>query len=67
MQEKQETSTDSILQIQGARTIVFGTKNHLGRNFGVLIAWMVVGMVGVAAFTAMTLRQNQKRRQHVLR
>ena len=53
--------------IQGARTVIFGTKNHLGRNFGILIAWMVVGAIGVALFTAWTLEHNRKRRSHALR
>jgi Protein of unknown function (DUF3533) len=26
---------------QAVRTIIFDTKNHLGRNFGVLLAWTV--------------------------
>jgi hypothetical protein len=26
---------------QAVRTIIFDTKNHLGRNFGVLLAWAV--------------------------
>lgn len=29
--------------VQGSKTLVFGTKNTLGLNFGVLIAWVVVG------------------------
>ena len=53
--------------IQGARTIIFGTKSHLGRNFGILLAWMVIGAVGITFFTWRTLEQNRKRRSHVLR
>ena len=29
------------------RTIIFNTKNHLGRNFGVLIAWTVLSLITV--------------------
>jgi len=53
--------------IQGARTIVFGTKNHLGRNFGILIAWMVLGLAGIVVFTALGMRENRKRHAHVVR
>ena len=37
--------------MQATRTVVFGTKNHLGVNFGVLGAWMGVGWVGGWGFT----------------
>jgi hypothetical protein len=30
--------------IIGARTLLFGTKNVLGQNFGVLLAWVVVSI-----------------------
>ncbi|MCJ1401876.1 hypothetical protein MMC11_005093 [Xylographa trunciseda] len=53
--------------IQGARSIIFGTKNHLGRNFGILIAWMVLGLVGIVVFTALGMRENRKRHAHVIR
>lgn len=53
--------------IQGARTIIFGTKNHLGQNFGILIAWMVVGAIGIVAFTAWTMEQNRRKKTHVVR
>jgi hypothetical protein len=53
--------------IQGARTIIFGTKNHLGQNFGILVAWMVVGAIGIVAFTAWTLKQNRRKKTHVVR
>jgi hypothetical protein len=39
-----------------------GTKNHLGRNFGILIAWMLAGLIGGSVFTAWTLKQNQKKK-----
>ncbi|KAK3173516.1 hypothetical protein OEA41_006846 [Lepraria neglecta] len=52
--------------IQGARTIIFGTKGHLGVNFGVLIAWMAVGLIGMLAFTARTMKGNERKRVHAL-
>jgi hypothetical protein len=36
---------------QATRTIVFGTKSHLGMNFGVLGAWCGIRWVGVVVFT----------------
>lgn len=53
--------------IQGARTIIFATKSHLGRNFGVLLAWMVLGVLGIGVFTAYVLERNRRQRAHVLR
>ncbi|KAI9838447.1 MAG: hypothetical protein M1838_004598 [Thelocarpon superellum] len=50
--------------IQGARTIIFGTKNHLGRNFGILIAWMIIGLLGVYLFTFLQLRANRRAGSH---
>lgn len=31
--------------VEGSKTLVFGTRSQLGLNFGVLIAWVVVGTV----------------------
>ena len=44
--------------IQATRTILFNTKSHLGRNFGVLIAWMVLGLLGMAVGTRGMQRRN---------
>jgi hypothetical protein len=30
---------------QIVRTIIFNTKNHLGRNFGVLLAWVALSLI----------------------
>ncbi len=30
---------------QAVRTIIFNTKNHLGRNFGVLLAWVALSLI----------------------
>lgn len=35
---------------RGVRTILFGTKNNLGLNFGVLIAWAVISMFTLPLF-----------------
>jgi hypothetical protein len=50
--------------IQGTRTIVFGTKNRLGLHFGVLIAWCVVGLAGVYAFTTWRIKSGLKKGMH---
>jgi hypothetical protein len=56
----------AYIQIQGARTIIFGTKNHLGTNFGVLIAWMIVGLLGIYGGTAWRTHTNKKTAVHYL-
>ncbi|KAF8809225.1 hypothetical protein BYT27DRAFT_7094861 [Phlegmacium glaucopus] len=35
---------------QSIRTIVFGTKNTLGQNFGVLIAWVTISCISLLLF-----------------
>ncbi|KIY73198.1 hypothetical protein CYLTODRAFT_417169 [Cylindrobasidium torrendii FP15055 ss-10] len=35
---------------RAVRTIIFGTKNQLGLNFGVLIAWMTVSIITLPLF-----------------
>jgi hypothetical protein len=30
---------------QAVRTIIFNTKSHLGRNFGVLLAWVALSLI----------------------
>lgn len=52
--------------IQAARTLIFGTKNHLGFNFGVLLAWMVLGWLGMMILTTWNMRRNKKRKIHNL-
>jgi hypothetical protein len=54
------------VQIQGSRTIMYGTKSHLGRNFGVLLAWMVAGWAGMFLFTGGLVRRNKRRAIHAL-
>jgi ABC-type polysaccharide/polyol phosphate export permease len=44
---------------QGVRAILFGTKNHLGLNFGVLLAWIVISMLTLPLF------QWFMRREHI--
>ncbi|KAF2118072.1 hypothetical protein BDV96DRAFT_680016 [Lophiotrema nucula] len=50
--------------IQATRTIVLGTKSHLGLNFGVLIVWMVVGLGGVYLATAWRMRESLRTGVH---
>ena len=42
---------------QAVRTIVFGTKNHLGRNFGVLLAWAALSLVTLPVFQYLMRRR----------
>ncbi|KAA1474307.1 hypothetical protein DENSPDRAFT_803883 [Dentipellis sp. KUC8613] len=41
---------------RAVRTIVFGTKNQLGLNFGVQLAWIAVSLVTMALFQALQRR-----------
>ncbi|BFZ62310.1 hypothetical protein YB2330_003401 [Saitoella coloradoensis] len=36
---------------QATKTITYSGKNHLGLNFGVSLAWAVVNVVAICAFT----------------
>ncbi|KAG8751570.1 hypothetical protein FRC14_007767 [Serendipita sp. 396] len=47
---------------QAVRTIIFNTKNHLGRNFGVLIAWAVLSLITVPIIIYVT-RQREIREE----
>ena len=55
-----------LLQIQAARTIIFGTKSHLGLNFGVLILWMIAGLLGMYTITAWRVKRNLRTGIHVV-
>lgn len=41
---------------RAVRTIIFGTKNDLGLNFGVLLAWVVISMITLPLFQWYTRR-----------
>ncbi|KAG8887195.1 hypothetical protein FRC00_000507 [Tulasnella sp. 408] len=45
---------------QAVRTIVFNTKNHLGLNAGVLLAWIVLSMITVPLFTWLLRRKEEE-------
>lgn len=45
---------------------MFGTKSHLGFNFGVLIAWMVAGLAGVYVATAWRVGKGLRTGVHVV-
>ncbi|KAG8815111.1 hypothetical protein FRC17_000864 [Serendipita sp. 399] len=51
---------------QAVRTIIFNTKNHLGRNFAVLIAWTILSLITVPLMIYVTrqreIREEQARR-----
>lgn len=36
--------------VDATKSIIFGTKNHLGQNFGVNLAWVIVAAVGMFSF-----------------
>lgn len=42
------------------RTIIFDTKNHMGRNAGVLIAWICLSLITITSIT-LWQRRNHKR------
>lgn len=46
--------------VDAAKSIWFGTKNHLGQNFAVNIAWLLVGITGVALTTVHKRRMAEK-------
>ena len=43
---------------QAVRTIIFNTKDHLGRNFGVLLAWVALSLI-----TLPTIQYLMRRRE----
>lgn len=50
---------------RGIRTIIFNTKNELGRNFGILLAWIGVSMITITIATWLYRRKavNEHNRQ----
>ena len=42
---------------QAVRTIIFNTKNHLGRNFGVLLAWVALSLITLPLFQYLVRRR----------
>ncbi|KAK4701154.1 hypothetical protein P7C70_g5086, partial [Phenoliferia sp. Uapishka_3] len=53
--------------VDAAKSIAFGSKNHLGQNFGINIAWAVVGSLLLAAVTACKRAELIKSKQRVPR
>ena len=45
---------------QATRTIIFDTKNHLGLNAGVLIAWIALSVVNIIVISIFQ-RRDEKR------
>ncbi|EPQ56992.1 hypothetical protein GLOTRDRAFT_37741 [Gloeophyllum trabeum ATCC 11539] len=52
--------------VQGTLTVVYGTRSHLGSNFGVLVAWNVVSIIVLAAATYYRLSRNKRAGFHRL-
>ncbi|KAF2020579.1 hypothetical protein BU24DRAFT_469342 [Aaosphaeria arxii CBS 175.79] len=50
--------------IQAIRTILFGTKSHLGLNFGVLVVWVFVGWAGMVLGTMWRIRKGRRTGVH---
>lgn len=45
---------------EAIRTIIFNTKNKLGLNAGVLLAWVALSMVTVPLFTWIVRRKDEQ-------
>jgi flagellar biosynthesis/type III secretory pathway M-ring protein FliF/YscJ len=45
---------------QAVRTIIFNTKSHLGRNFGILIAWIVLSLITFPLVAFLMRRQEMR-------
>ncbi|KAG8938119.1 hypothetical protein FRC04_009513 [Tulasnella sp. 424] len=45
---------------EAVRTIIFNTKNRLGLNAGVLVAWVVLSMITVPLFTWLMRRKDEQ-------
>lgn len=43
---------------QAVRTILFGTKNHLGLNAGVILGWVALSCVTIPLFTIIMRRRD---------
>ncbi|TFK53661.1 hypothetical protein OE88DRAFT_1733553 [Heliocybe sulcata] len=52
--------------VQGTLTIVYGTRSHLGLNFGVLVVWNIVSIIVLAAATWYRLTRNKNAGFHRL-
>ncbi|KAG8950619.1 hypothetical protein FRC04_007243 [Tulasnella sp. 424] len=48
---------------EAVRTIIFNTKNHLGLNAGVLLAWVALSMITVPLFTWLMRRKDEQAEQ----
>lgn len=48
---------------RGVRTVLFGTKNDLGLNFGILIAWIAVSCVTLPLFQILVRRRERRELQ----
>lgn len=45
----------------GLRTIIFGTKNHLGRTFGILLGWIGLSLITIPIITWVMRRSDVKK------
>ncbi|CAE6438385.1 unnamed protein product [Rhizoctonia solani] len=51
---------------QSVRTILFNTKNHLGLNAGVILAWIALSLVTIPLFTIIMRRRDERAHQQEL-
>lgn len=49
---------------QATRTIIFDTKNHLGLNIGVLLAWVTLSFATMTLLTVLARRRSGRRQTH---
>ncbi|GAB1528084.1 hypothetical protein RhiTH_011275 [Rhizoctonia solani] len=51
---------------QSVRTILFNTKNHLGLNAGVILAWIVLSLTTIPLFTVIMRRRDERAHEREL-
>ncbi|KAB5590166.1 Nitrosoguanidine resistance protein SNG1 [Ceratobasidium theobromae] len=51
---------------QAVRTILFNTKNHMGRSAGVIIAWIVLSAITLPLFTIIMRRRDMRAHQKAI-
>jgi len=52
---------------QATRTIIFNTKNHLGRNAGVLLGWIGLSLLTISLFTFWKRRREMRAQGEALK
>lgn len=47
--------------VDASKSVLFGTKNHLGQNFGVNLAWVILGSLTLVYVVSCQRKQQYKR------